>query len=113
MRPLGMRRQDFGPIEPDAVHNIAAAAGGYAADFPSSTGDPKPQFLQVNSNVLGFLAVGSTGATVPTSNLTTGSSGFELFGPGNPLMREIPGNSTGYSIALATSGYVSVSFWGQ
>lgn len=113
MRPLGMRRQDFGPTEPDSVHNFAAAAGGYAADLTSGTTEPRPQFMAVNSSVIGFLAVGSTGATVPTSNMTSGSSGFELFGPGNPLMREIPGTSTGYSVALATSGYVSVSFWGQ
>jgi len=113
MLPLGFKNAPFGPVDPDSVHNFAAAAGSYAADLTSGTTAERPRYLELNSSVLGFLSMGTTNAAVPTSNMTSGSSGFEQFGPGAPLRREIPGNSTGYSLALATSGYVSVSFWKQ
>jgi len=105
--------QDFAPPAPDTVHTfVMAAATAQASDFPS-TGEA--HYMSINGTVPGFIAYGSTGAAIPTSSVTSGSSGIEVFSGAPGFDRRIPSNSTGpstgYSIITPTSGYVTVSFW--
>lgn len=55
----------------------------------------------------------STGATVPSSGTSIASSGVShLVGP-YPQLFQIPGQSTGFSFAAFTSGYVMMEQWNK
>lgn len=100
--------QDFGPPAPDTVHTFVMAAGvAQAADYPS-TG--LARYMAINGTAPGFIHYTSTAVAVPTTSVTSGSSGVELFGTADDF-RKIPAGSTGYSVVSPTTGYVSVSFW--
>jgi hypothetical protein len=101
--------QDFAPPAPDTVHTfVMAAATAQAADFPS-TGEA--HYMSINGTVAGFIAYGSTAVAIPSTSVTSGSSGIEAFSGAPGFNRRIPSGSTGYSIITPTSGYVTASFW--
>ncbi len=113
MRSLGaVNPLEFGPIAPDAVHNfVLAAATAGAADFTSVGSTAQVRFMEIMSNVAGYVRIGSTGVSAPASNMTSGSSGMHQFAAGQPWRYQVPGGSTGYSLITPSSCLVSVALW--
>jgi hypothetical protein len=117
MKPLGtLHPTEWGPLAPASVHNFVTTAGSsaYAQDWgaaPGATGSSNPRYVEIASEVRGYVSLNSTSVIVPTSNMTSGTSGFEQFLPNVPYRRMVPGGSTGYSIATLSSGIVTVSQW--
>lgn len=111
MKPFGARGvNDQIPIPPDTVGlSIVTTAGAIVAqDWPSSAAE-----YVLFAGTMDFYAnFRTTAANVPTTNSTgtTASSGLNELNPG---LRQIPGDSTGYSISAPTSGLVTASFWSK
>jgi hypothetical protein len=109
---------DWAPLAPDTVHTIitTAASSAYAVDLPTTQGstNPTPKFVEIRSGAGGYITWGSTGAIYPSSNLTTSPStqSLERFLANVPLVRQIPGGSTGYSFTVDSSCIFNASFWG-
>lgn len=55
----------------------------------------------------------STAANVPSSSLSSGGSTAANVLIASPTFFQIPGGSTGYSVASPTSGYVMVEQWAK
>lgn len=99
------------PVNPDTIGTIIGTTAGaiVAFDYPAGA-----EIATWAGNVPFVLNGRSTGAQVPTTNSsgTTLSSGWNEFVP-TAVTRQITGDSTGYSVAFPTSGFVTVSFWGK
>ena len=109
---------EFAPLAPDTVHTIitTATSSAYAVDLPTTQGstNPTPKYCEIRCTVGGYITWGSTLAIYPSSNLTASPStqSLERFLAGVPHQRMIPGNSTGYSFTVDSSGIFNASFWG-
>lgn len=67
--------------------------------------------ISTAGGAFGFIAnLKSTGAAVPASGTSIASSGVN-HPIVTPTLFQIPGDSTGYSFAAATSGYVMMEQW--
>lgn len=58
-----------------------------------------------------FVNLWSTRAAVPTSGTSISSGGGVSHAVNTPMMFQVPGGSTGFSIAAFSSGYVQVECW--
>lgn len=104
------------PVPPDTTQTLLiAGSSGQAMDWPSGSSAGTILRISAVSTVgvsLNFFAnLESTKAAAPSSGQSTqGTTGF-----GHPVMGsgmfQIPGGSTGYSVAALTSGYVISEFW--
>ena len=116
MKPLGiLHPTEWGPIVAASIQNFVttAASSAYAADWgAASAGSSNPRYVDIHSEVICYFDPATTGVQIPSSNMTSGSSGFSMVLPNQPFRRMIPGGSTGYSIATPSSGRVTVAQWG-
>lgn len=96
---------------------LIAGSSGQAADYPvgvSSAGGPQlVRFTGVSTAgaLLNFFVdLQSTKAVAPSSGQSTQGSSMFIPVQGNREF-QIPGGSTGYSVAALSSGYVIAEFW--
>lgn len=98
------------PIRPDTIGTIIGTTAGVsvAFDWPSGVG-----LVTFAGNVPFIVNFASANAAVPTTNSsgTTLSSGLNEFVPTAVTRQISTGDSTGYSVAFPTSGFVTASFW--
>jgi hypothetical protein len=126
MRQIGMLHNTQGvPVPPDQVTTFIMTGGSsaQASDWISSgsTAAPNAQTAGVHIiRIIGqttlsgpfgvFVNLMSTGAAIPASGTSVASSGVN-HAVNVSQMFQIPGGSTGYSIAAFSSGYVTVEQW--
>ena len=117
MRNVGSLHPSEGvPLPPDTVQTLLiAGSSGQALDWPSTLVD----FVRITAvSTVGaqlntFVNLTSTKAAAPSSGTSTeGSTGFgvPVLGQG---MFQIPGASTGWSVAALSSGYVMAEVWSR
>ena len=104
------------PLPPDTVNTLLiAGSSGQAMDWPSgSSVGVIARFSGVSTAgaLLNFMVnLFSTKAAAPSSAASTqGTTGF-----GHPVQSngifQIPGDSTGFSVAALSSGYIMVEMW--
>lgn len=101
---------------PDMVHTmLVASSSGQAMDWGSTLSQLVRLTGMTTAGVaMNFLAsLNSTKAAAPTSGLSTGSTSGDL--PGmvviGQLTVQIPGGSTGFSVAALSSGYIRAEVW--
>lgn len=110
---------DSVPVPPDTVTTILLTGGSsaQAVDFPSGAAGGLMRitpFTTAGTDFLAHLCIGSTRAAVPTAgttNSTASSSGVSALPIPSQTRFQVPGDSTGYSVAAFTSGYVQVEYW--
>lgn len=113
MRPISsLHPTDQIPVPPDTVNTILLTGGSSAQnmDYPSGAQIMRVTPMTTSGGAFHcFLNAFSTGANVPTTGSSTASS------VSHPVMSamafQIPGSSTGFSVAAISSGYVFVEFW--
>lgn len=113
MRGIGtLHPTDNIPVPPDAVHILLiAGSSGQAMDW--QTGSQIARFSGVSTagaSINFMVNLQSTAAAAPSSGSSGGSTGI-----GHPVMGQssfqIPGSSTGFSVAALSSGYIMVETW--
>lgn len=108
MSPYGsMHPTDQIPVPSDTFGAaiISSALAVVTADWPSGA-----KMIALSGTVNFWVNWRSTAAHVPSTNspgTTLSSEANEL----NPTVRQIPGDSTGYSITGPSSGVVGLQFW--
>jgi len=100
-------------MPPDTVYTmLIAGSSGQAMDWPANVDIARFTGQSTAGAQMVFeVALQTTRAAAPTSGATTGSSalyGCPVIGQGS---FQIPGGSTGFSVAALSSGYVSVEMW--
>lgn len=106
MKNLGMLHQTDIPAFTDSVASLVLAAGtGQAVDVPSGAG-----FVAFTSSVDFWVRYGSTGAAIPTTSTTAGSSAISAFNPDSRNLTSTAACSV-ISLVSASSGYVVLEFW--
>lgn len=117
MRTIGLLHpsQDF-PLPPDTVQTLLiAASSGQALDWPTTQVD-FVRFTAVTTagaQLNCFVNLTSTKAAAPTSGPSTeGASGF-VIGVLGTAQFQVPGASTGWSVAALSSGYVTAQVWSR
>lgn len=113
MRGFGARNPlDNVSVPPDTVQTfVLAGAAGQSIDFSSGTQRMRLTGITTAGAQLGFYAnLTSTGAAIPSSGLSTTTTGINIpiFGSREFL---IPGGSTGYSLIAPSSGLVVAECW--
>lgn len=107
------------PLPSDTVQTmLIAASSGQAMDW-SSTMAQMVRLSMVSTAgaaVSAYVSLNSTRAAAPSSGTATGTTGGSL--PSIPIPPEgrvlqIPGGSTGWSVASLSSGYVFAEVWGK
>ena len=104
------------PQPPDMVHTmLVASSSGQAMDWGSTLS----QLVRLTGQSTAgaamnfFVSLNSTKAAAPSSGVSTGSTSGDL--PGMAVMGEltvqIPGGSTGFSVAALSSGYIRAEVW--
>ena len=116
MRSLGIQHpQDFGPVPPDTVNTLLiAGSSGQAMDWPAGSsqgGLVRFSGVSTAGAQLNFMVnMYSTAVIAPASGSSVSSSGVS-----HPVMGQadfqLPGNSTGFSVAALSSGYVFAQIW--
>lgn len=112
---------DGNPLPPDTVQTFLMTGGSsvQAGDWANSTVGSSAVAAQLvhfsgvttGGALLNFwVNLTSTRASVPSSGLSTDGSTIGVPVQGNRTF-QIPGGSTGFSIAALTSGYVQASLW--
>lgn len=107
---------DLIPQPPDSIQRmLIASSSGQAMDW-SSTLAQMVRLTGVTTAGVAmnfFASLNSTAAAAPSSGLSTGSTAGAL--PSVAVMGEatfqIPGGSTGWSVAALSSGYISAEVW--
>lgn len=105
------------PVPPDVLSHFLMTGGSSAqsADYPTGAQIMRiTPYTTAGGSFFCFLCPGSTSATVASSGTTqssAASSGVSSIPIPFQLSMQIPGGSTGYSVAAYTSGVVSVEFW--
>lgn len=116
MRLLNMGPYTWGPQPATYVnHYTMQAAQVISGDWPTSaaaTGSTLPRYVEFRTESTVFINLQANTATVQSSgtNVTDGS-GNQVCTQPYPLVRQIPGGSTGFSLAAVTSGRVQMSVW--
>ena len=121
-RKIGTMHPTDGPaLVPDQVTTFLMTGGSsaQAADWTTSTGGAAADAAEAGVHIVrltGMTSAGaafgfnanlkSTSATVPASGTSIASSGVNQPVVGGPVTVQIPGDSTGFSFAAFTSGYV-------
>ncbi len=124
MRTYGsLHPTDLVPVPPDTVSTLLLAAGvAQAMDWATSTGAlataragnidlVRLTGMSTNGVPMGFnVNLQTTGAIAPTSGTTAGSTGIShpVLGQGT---FQVPGGSTGFSVAASAAGYVMAEVW--
>jgi hypothetical protein len=111
MRPIGTLHPTEGvPLPPDTVYTLLiAGSSGQAVDWPTNTQIVRLSGVTTAGAALNFVAnLFSTAAAAPSSGLSTGTPSHPVNGT---LMFQIPGGSTGFSVAALSSGYVFAECW--
>lgn len=109
------------PLPADTVQTLLiAASSGQAMDWAGSTigssavGTHLVRFSGVSTAgaLMNFwVNLASTQAAAPSSGLSTqGAAGFGIPVQGSRIF-QIPGGSTGFSVAALSSGYVNAEVW--
>lgn len=119
MRSIGIQHpQDFGPVPPDTVLTLLiAGSSGQAMDWPSGSTAGclvRASGVSTAGALLNFmLNLQSTHASAPASgsSVATTAIGSNFPVVGGPGMFQLPGNSTGFSVAALSSGYVMLEMW--
>ncbi len=116
MRSISMMHPTEGlPVPPDTVTTLLiAGSSGQAMDWPAGTAGGIVRFSGVSTAgaSLNFeVNLESTKAAAPSSGTSTqGTTGF-----GHTVMGQgafqVPGGSTGFSVAALSSGYVKLEHW--
>lgn len=113
MRPSGILHPTDGiPLPPDTVSTLLIAnSSGQAIDWPAGVGIARLSGQTTAGGTLNFFAnLYSTACAVPSTGSSASSSGVN-----HPIMGsasfQVPGNSTGFSVASLSSGYVMVECW--
>ena len=108
-----MHPTDGVPVPPDTVATmLIASSSGQAMDWPSGTQIARLTGQSTTGADINFVVnLSSTKAAAPSSGVSTeGTTGF-----GHPVWGQdtfqIPGGSTGFSVAALSSGYVMVECW--
>lgn len=100
------------PVPPDTVNTLLiASSSGQSMDWPTGTSLVRLSGMTTLGAAMNFWAnLFSTSATIPASGSSAASSGVN-----HPVMGlgafQVPGGSTGFSVAGLSSGYVSVECW--
>lgn len=100
------------PVPPDSVNILLLAAGTpQVMDWQAGAQIARFSGMTTGSGAFSFMVnLRSSGANVPSSGSSGGSTGI-----GHPVISQsafqIPGNSTQFSVAALTSGYVLVEQW--
>ena len=120
LRGTGMLHPtDSIPVPADTITTFLLTGGSsaQAADFPTGAAGGiirVTPFTTAGAGFLAHLCVGRTLAAVPaagTTNSTAPSSGLSCNPIPFQMSLQVPGGSTGYSVAAFTSGYVQVEYW--
>jgi len=118
MRGIGALHPTEGITVPsDVVAVIAGSSAGAVMtnDYPSATsatGSSRPHIMLISAQVPIFFRDGSTAAAIPATNGTTpGSTAHGGAFISQSAMYQVPGGSTGYSIAFPTTGFVTIEFF--
>lgn len=112
------------PMPPDTVQTLLiAASSGQAMDWAGSTigsSDAQAHLVRftgvstVGADLNFWVSLNSTRAAAPASGLATGTTGGALpnmaVQHGERIM-QIPGGSTGFSVASLSSGYITAEVW--
>jgi len=108
-----MHPTDQVPVPPDTVNTILLTGGSSAQGMDYPAGAQVVRITPMSSAGVAFgcmVNLFSTAAAVPSSGSSASSSGVS-----HPIMTQntfqIPGNSTGFSVASFTSGYAIFEFW--
>jgi hypothetical protein len=113
MRAYGaLHPTDQVPLPPDTVTTVLLTGGSSAQAFDMPTDAQMCRITPMTTAGGAFIVFANlttTGAHVPTSGTTTGSSVSHPVSQAS--MFQIPGGSTGMSLAAITSGYGFVEFW--
>ena len=105
------------PLPADVMIHFLMTGGSSAqsADYPTGAQIMRiTPYSTAGGSFFGFLCPGSTSAAVASSGTTqssAASSGLSSIPIPFQLSFQVPGGSTGFSIAAYTSGVVSVEFW--
>jgi hypothetical protein len=113
MRPIGTLHPTEGvPLPPDTVYTLLiAGSSGQAVDWPTNTQIVRLSGVTTSGAALNFVAnLFSTAAAAPSSGLSTSSTAANHPVSG-ALMFQVPGGSTGFSVAALSSGYVFAECW--
>lgn len=114
MRAIGIARPtDQIPQPPDTVATLLVeGSSGQAMDWP--TGADIVRFSGTSTSGAAFnfrVNLTSTKAAAPSSGLSTaGTTGFGHNVTGEGFF-QIPGGSTGFSVAALSSGYITAETW--
>jgi len=109
MRTLGTMHPSDNPVAPDFVLTLVVTVASSPRTFDWPTG---AKYASFGSDCNFFANYGSTAVTLPTSSLAGVSSGSSACQEMNPGVRAIPGGSTGGSIISASTGFVTIAFYG-
>lgn len=113
MRAYGARNPtDLIPAPPDTVNTLLiAGSSGQAMDWPADTDIARLTGISTAGATINFMVnLFSTMAAIPSSGSSAASTGVNhtVMGSG---MFQIPGGSTGFSVAALSSGYIGVECW--
>lgn len=116
MRGIGSLHPTEGiTITPEVVAVLVPSSAGVtiAQDYPagSASASSRPHIMLLSGQVGFFFQDGTTGASVPATNGTTPGSTLNSVYIEKTAMYQIPGGSTGYSVAFPTTGFVTVEFF--
>lgn len=117
MRPIcTLHPTDQIPAPPDTVNTILLTGGSsaQAMDWPAGTQIARITPMTTAGAAFYVMAnLGSTAAAVPSSGSTVGTTALPFVN--HPITGQmafqIPGASTGFSVAAFTSGYAIVECW--
>lgn len=107
MKTLGTLHPTETPTVSDTIQQAVFVANtAQAFDVP-----PGGCMVAFASDVNFWVRYGSTGASIPTTSSTGGSTNAEL----NPLQRNVVSTAscTGYSVISPSSGYFTASWYGR
>ena len=119
LRPSGlMHPTDNIPVPADTIDTILLTGGSSAqkADYPTGAAGGLMRVTPMTTAgaaFLVFLNASSSLASVPSSGSTNSSAASSGISTPVPFQMsfQVPGNSTGYSVAAFTSCYCQIEYW--
>jgi len=106
---------DFIPMPADTVYTmLIAGSSGQAMDWPPNVDFARFTGQSTAGVAMAFqVALKTTRAAAPSSGASTGSTaiyGYTVLGQGT---FQVPGGSTGFSVAALSSGYIAAEMWSR